>query len=108
VTDQRRARPRAHSGDVRQRPPPAAAPRQPDLSDDLLAVLKRMRLPYVRNASAEVLAIARAQTLALRGTPGAHRRAGPQPCRRDPTGAVQGRRTAGPETFKSCVNDTSP
>ena len=33
----------------------------PDLPDELLAVLKRMRLPYLRDAAPEVLATARAQ-----------------------------------------------
>jgi DNA replication protein DnaC len=33
----------------------------PDLPEELLAVLKRMRLPYLRNAAPEVLATARAQ-----------------------------------------------
>ena len=38
---------------------PAAPP--PDLPEELLAVLKRMRLPYLRSAAPEVLATARAQ-----------------------------------------------
>ena len=33
----------------------------PDLPEELLAVLKRMRLPYLRNAAPEMLATARAQ-----------------------------------------------
>ena len=33
----------------------------PDLPEELLAVLKRMRLPYLRHAAPEVLATARAQ-----------------------------------------------
>jgi DNA replication protein DnaC len=33
----------------------------PDLPEELLAVLKRMRLPYLRNAAPEILATARAQ-----------------------------------------------
>src|SRR5512144_2722974 len=33
----------------------------PELPEDLLAVLKRMRLPYLRSAAPEVLATARAQ-----------------------------------------------
>lgn len=33
----------------------------PELPEELLAVLKRMRLPYLRNAASEVLATARAQ-----------------------------------------------
>src|SRR4029450_9153433 len=33
----------------------------PELPDELLAVLKRMRLPYLRDAAPEVLATARAQ-----------------------------------------------
>ena len=31
----------------------------PDLPEELLAVLKRMRLPYLRNAAPEILATAR-------------------------------------------------
>jgi DNA replication protein DnaC len=41
--------------------PAATSPAAPDLPDELLAVLKRMRLPYLRNAAPEVLATARAQ-----------------------------------------------
>ena len=41
--------------------PAATSPAAPDLPDKLLAVLKRMRLPYLRNAAPEVLATARAQ-----------------------------------------------
>jgi DNA replication protein DnaC len=41
--------------------PAATSPAAPDLPDELLAVLKRMRLPYLRNAASEVLATARAQ-----------------------------------------------
>ena len=37
---------------------PASAP---ELPEELLAVLKRMRLPYLRNVAPEVLATARAQ-----------------------------------------------
>jgi len=37
------------------------APTPPPLGDDLLAVLTRMRLPYLRKAAPEVLAVARAQ-----------------------------------------------
>jgi DNA replication protein DnaC len=37
------------------------APIPPPLGDDLLAVLTRMRLPYLRKAAPEVLAVARAQ-----------------------------------------------
>ncbi len=36
-------------------------PTAPPLPDDLLAVLKRMRLPYLRAAAPEVLATAKAQ-----------------------------------------------
>ena len=44
------------------RRPRAATPASaPDLPDELLAVLKRMRLPYLRAAAPEVLATARAQ-----------------------------------------------
>jgi DNA replication protein DnaC len=41
--------------------PAATSPAAPDLPDELLAVLKRMRLPYLRAAAPEVLATARAQ-----------------------------------------------
>ena len=37
------------------------APAAPPLPDDLAAVLKRMRMPYLRAAAPEVLATARAQ-----------------------------------------------
>ena len=37
------------------------APAAPALPDELTAVLRRMRLPYVRAAAPEVLATARAQ-----------------------------------------------
>ena len=37
------------------------APTPPPLPDELTAVLRRMRLPYVRRAAPEVLATARAQ-----------------------------------------------
>jgi DNA replication protein DnaC len=37
------------------------APAPPELSDELAAVLRRMRLPYIRRAAPEVLATARAQ-----------------------------------------------
>jgi DNA replication protein DnaC len=40
---------------------PAATSTAPDLPEELLAVLKRMRLPYLRDAAPEVLATARAQ-----------------------------------------------
>ncbi|ELB94994.1 transposase, partial [Rhodococcus wratislaviensis IFP 2016] len=36
-------------------------PTAPPLPDDLIAVLKRMRLPYLRAAAPEVLATAKAQ-----------------------------------------------
>ena len=39
----------------------ATAPAAPPLPDDLAAVLKRMRMPYLRAAAPEVLATARAQ-----------------------------------------------
>ena len=41
--------------------PLGSTPTAPPLSDDLLAVLTRMRLPYLRKAAPEVLATARAQ-----------------------------------------------
>jgi len=41
--------------------PLGATPAPPPLGDDLLAVLTRMRLPYLRQAAPEVLATARAQ-----------------------------------------------
>ena len=44
-----------------RRPTPAATSTAPDLPEELLAVLKRMRLPYLRDAAPEVLATARAQ-----------------------------------------------
>jgi DNA replication protein DnaC len=44
-----------------RRPKPAATSTAPDLPAELLAVLKRMRLPYLRDAAPEVLATARAQ-----------------------------------------------
>jgi DNA replication protein DnaC len=45
-----------------RRPRAATTPASaPDLPDELLAVLKRMRLPYLRAAAPEVLATARAQ-----------------------------------------------
>jgi DNA replication protein DnaC len=40
---------------------PPASPAPPALPDELAAVLKRMRLPYLRDAAPEVLATARAQ-----------------------------------------------
>ena len=43
------------------RRPRPAAPTAPQLPEELLAVLKRMRLPYLRDAAPEVLATARAQ-----------------------------------------------
>ncbi|MGH3628046.1 MAG: hypothetical protein ACRDRL_11485 [Sciscionella sp.] len=44
----------------------------PELPEELLAVLKRMRLPYLRDAAPEVLATARAQRSGpRRGAPGA-------------------------------------
>jgi DNA replication protein DnaC len=42
-------------------PPAAGTPTPPPLTPDLLAVLTRMRLPYLRAAAPEVLATARAQ-----------------------------------------------
>lgn len=39
----------------------ATAPAAPPLPDDLAAVLKRMRMPYLRAAAPEVLATARSQ-----------------------------------------------
>jgi len=41
--------------------PGAAAPVPPPLPDDLDAVLRRMRFPYLRKAAPDVLATARAQ-----------------------------------------------
>jgi DNA replication protein DnaC len=41
--------------------PLGSSPTPPPLADDLLAVLTRMRLPYLRKAAPEVLATARAQ-----------------------------------------------
>ena len=54
TTTTRRPRPR----DV---PEPTTTSTAPDLPDELLAVLKRMRLPYLRDAAPDVLATARAQ-----------------------------------------------
>ncbi len=51
-------RPQSTPGTTRTTAKPGAAP---DLPDELLAVLKRMRLPYLRDAAPEVLATARAQ-----------------------------------------------
>lgn len=50
-------------GRLRHRPHggPLVNPTAPPLPDDLLAVLKRMRLPYLRAAAPEVLATAKAQ-----------------------------------------------
>ena len=44
-----------------RRPRTTSTSTAPDLPDELLAVLKRMRLPYLRSAAPEVLATARAQ-----------------------------------------------
>lgn len=44
-----------------RRPKPATTTTAPQLPDELLAVLKRMRLPYLRDAAPDVLATARAQ-----------------------------------------------
>ena len=39
----------------------AATPAPPPLDDELMRLLKRMRLPYIRNAAPELLATAKAQ-----------------------------------------------
>jgi DNA replication protein DnaC len=44
-----------------RRPPTTSMITAPDLPKELVAVLKRMRLPYLRDAAPEVLATARAQ-----------------------------------------------
>jgi DNA replication protein DnaC len=44
-----------------RRPRTASTSTAPELPEELLAVLRRMRLPYLRNAAPEVLATARAQ-----------------------------------------------
>ena len=52
--------PRRHH-DRRDRPRAATPAWASDLPDELLAVLKRMRLPYLRSAAPQVLATARVQ-----------------------------------------------
>lgn len=57
----RSAPPARRSHDDHDVEQPRRAGAAPELPEELLAVLKRMRLPYLRNAAPEVLATARAQ-----------------------------------------------